>query len=103
MRTALTPVNGLSLSLSLSLSLFLKLGYICYTGRGFIVTILIRFTLYISYIAPIVSPLNPLSAPHKAIARGFFILFHTVYEVNQPHTLPLPLIPSTHTVPILES
>jgi hypothetical protein len=45
-------------------------------GGGFIVKILIRLILYIVYIAPIISPLNPLSAPLKAIARGFLVLFH---------------------------
>jgi hypothetical protein len=38
------------------------LGYIHYTGGGFIMTILIRLTLYIRYIAPIVSPPQP--PPH---------------------------------------
>jgi hypothetical protein len=33
--------------------------------------------LYISYIAPIVSSPHPLLASLKAIARGFFVLFHT--------------------------
>jgi hypothetical protein len=32
--------------------------------------------LYISYITPIVSSPQPLSTPLKAIARGFFVLFH---------------------------
>jgi hypothetical protein len=44
-----------------------------YRGR-FIVTIPIRLILYISYITPISS--NPSAAPLKAIARGFFVLFH---------------------------
>jgi hypothetical protein len=41
-----------------SLSFFL-LGYIHYTGGGVAVTILIRLTLYIIYIAPIISPSQP--------------------------------------------
>jgi hypothetical protein len=40
------------------------------------VTIPIRLILYISYTASIVSPLNPLKAPLRAIARGFLVLFH---------------------------
>jgi hypothetical protein len=50
------------------------LGHIRYTG-GFIVTFLIRLILYISYIAPIISPPQPLLALLKAIARGFLVLF----------------------------
>jgi hypothetical protein len=50
------------------------LGYICYIG-GFIVSVLVRLTLYLSYIAPIIS-LNHLPTTLKAIARGFFVLFH---------------------------
>jgi hypothetical protein len=52
------------------------LGYIHYR-EGFIVTILIRFILYIIYIAPILSPPQLPPAPHKAIARSFLVLFHT--------------------------
>jgi hypothetical protein len=36
----------------------------------------ITLILYISYIAPIVSPTNLLPDPLKAIARDFFVLFH---------------------------
>jgi hypothetical protein len=51
------------------------LGYICYTGE-FIVIFFIRFILYISYITPWSLPLNLLPASLRAIARGFFIVFH---------------------------
>jgi hypothetical protein len=44
--------------------------------RGFIVTIAVRLTLYISYITPIMSPLNPFPTPLKAISRSFFVPFH---------------------------
>jgi hypothetical protein len=43
---------------------------------GFIVTILLRLILYISYTTSIVSPLNPLPTPLRAIARGFLVLLH---------------------------
>jgi hypothetical protein len=39
------------------------LGYIHYTG-GFVATIPIRLILYIIYIAPIISPSQPLSPLH---------------------------------------
>jgi hypothetical protein len=39
-------------------------------------TIPIELTSYISYIAPIVSPLKPLPVPLKAFARGCLVLFH---------------------------
>jgi hypothetical protein len=39
------------------------LGYIHFTGGGFVVTILIRLMLYIIYIAPIVSPPQPSLHP----------------------------------------
>jgi hypothetical protein len=45
-------------------------------GWGFIVTGPISLIVCISFIAPIVSPLNPLPAPLRAIARGFLVLFH---------------------------
>jgi hypothetical protein len=41
---------------------------------GFIVTIPIRFIVYITYIA--LSSLNPLPTPLKTIARDFLVLFH---------------------------
>jgi hypothetical protein len=40
------------------------------------VTIAIRFLLYIIYIAPLSLPLNPLPTLLKEIARGFLVLFH---------------------------
>jgi hypothetical protein len=43
---------------------------------GFIVTILVRLTLYISYTTPIISPPQSLPTPLKAIARGFLVIFH---------------------------
>jgi hypothetical protein len=46
-----------------------------YGGWGFIVTILIRLILYISYIAPIVSPPQPPPLQLKAIARDFLVCF----------------------------
>jgi hypothetical protein len=45
-------------------------------GGGFVVTILIRLILYISYIAPWSLPLSPLPTPLKAIIRSFLVLFH---------------------------
>jgi hypothetical protein len=45
-------------------------------GHPRIVTILIRLILYISYIAPIVSPHSTFPTPLKVFARGFFVLFH---------------------------
>jgi hypothetical protein len=82
-----------------------SLEYIHYTGWG--VTIPIRLLLYISYIAPLSLPLNPLPVPLKTIARGFFVLFHIaiwnpsiIYlHLNLLHSPPpLPLVSShTHT------
>jgi hypothetical protein len=44
--------------------------------REFIVTFPIRLILYISYIVPIISPLNSLPASVKEIERGFFVQLH---------------------------
>jgi hypothetical protein len=63
-------------------SFFFSLGYSHHTGVvGFTEIIPIRHMLYISYFAPIISPLNPLSTPLKAIARGFLVLsiFFPIY------------------------
>jgi hypothetical protein len=74
------------------------------------VTILIRLTLYISYIAPNPLSLNPLLAPLNEIARGFLTLFHLdiwSQSTIHPHFilhLPSPtLVTSTHTISILQS
>jgi hypothetical protein len=45
-------------------------------GGGFIVTILIRLILYITYIAPLSVPLNPVPTPLKAIIGDFLFVFH---------------------------
>jgi hypothetical protein len=60
------------------------------------VTIAIRLILYISYIALIVSPPQPPPLSLKAIARGFFVLFHMIYEVHLTYTVALI---SIHTSP----
>jgi hypothetical protein len=46
--------------------------------RGFVVTIPISLILYIIYIAPILSPAQPLPTPLKAIARGFLVLLNYI-------------------------
>jgi hypothetical protein len=53
----------------------LKLGYIHCTG-GSIVAIPNRLILYIATSPPLSLPLNPFPTPLKAVARGFFVLFH---------------------------
>jgi hypothetical protein len=40
------------------------------------VTTPIRPILYVGYVAPIISPSQPLPNPLKAIGRGFLVLFH---------------------------
>jgi hypothetical protein len=52
------------------------LGYIHDMG-GFIVTIPLRLTLYIIYIAPIISPPQPPPHPTYSNCKGFSVLFHT--------------------------
>jgi hypothetical protein len=77
--------------------------YSLYRG-GFILTILIGFILYISYITLIVCPPQPSPNPLKAITRGFFVLLHTgiwspsviYHHLNLLHSPPL----STNTPPL---
>jgi hypothetical protein len=88
---------------SLAIQLLILLGCTHCTGRS-VVTVPITLTLSITCIVPIVSPFNPFPTPREVIVRGFFALFHIVYEVHQPYTLisfihPLPSLSYTpHTM-----
>jgi hypothetical protein len=89
------------------------LGNIHYTGERVIETIPIRLILYIIYIAPIVSPPQPLPTPLKAIVRFLSSIsyrhmksfYHILSPWSPSFTLPCPTgTPCpVHTVPFLQS
>jgi hypothetical protein len=89
----------------------LLLGYICYRGRNSWWQSWLDLYCTLVRSPPPSLPLNPVSIPLKAIARGFFVLFHisicspsTIYPyLNLLHSSSLfPLVPP-NTVPILQS
>jgi hypothetical protein len=73
------------LSLFQNIYLFIYLFIAVYSlySRGFVMTILIRLILYISFVVPIICPL-----PHlKKLQEIFLFYFLQLYEIHQPYTL----------------
>jgi hypothetical protein len=53
-----------------------ELGLIFFSHFYYDIFIVRGDSLYIGQVTPPSLPLNPLTTPLKAVARGFFVLFH---------------------------